>query len=268
MTTLARQAACLLGGALARSDPLAGGDLSQVIRVTLRDGRIAIVKGGPAPRTEAAMLAAIAAAGTPAPNVLAVSETALVLQALPGSSGIGGAWASLGTALARLHQATGPRYGWSSDYAFGPVAIENAWDGDWPAFWAQRRLLVHAPHVPAALAHRLETLARDLPNRLPAAPAPSLLHGDLWGGNVLAQGARITGLIDPACYYGHGEVDISMLGLFDRPARALFDAYGQLPPGADARLKIYRLWPALVHLRLFGAGYRGMVETLLDEAQV
>jgi len=268
MTTLAERAAALLGGTLAQAEPLSGGDLSQVIRITLRDGRIAIAKGGKAPRTEAAMLAAITAAGVPAPEVLAVSDTALVLQSLPGGSGVGGAWASLGGALHHLHQAVGPRYGWDADYGFGPVAIENAWDDDWPSFWANHRVLVHAPHLPAALARRLETLARDLPNRLPAHPTPSLLHGDLWGGNVVRTGTQVTGLIDPACYYGHGEVDIAMLGLFDKPGAAFSDAYGAPPPGESARRGIYQLWPALIHLRLFGGAYFGIVNNLLDATGV
>jgi fructosamine-3-kinase len=265
---LAQRGAALLGGTLAHSEALEGGDLSSVLRITLADGRSAVVKGGAAPRAEAAMLAAMAASGAPVPAVLAVDDGALVLQPLAGGSGVNGAWGDLGGILARLHATSGPRYGWHEDYAFAGVAIENGWCADWPDFWARRRLLACAPHVPAATAARLEKLARDLPYRLPAHPTPSLLHGDLWGGNVMSAGVRITGLIDPACYYGHGEVDIAMLGMFDHPGAAFFHAYGALPPGAATRLAIYRLWPALVHLRLFGTGYRGMVETLLDEAQV
>jgi fructosamine-3-kinase len=114
------------------------------------------------------------------------------------------------------------------------------------------------------LARRVEALAADLHNRLPARPAPALLHGDLWGGNILAAGDRVSGLIDPACYYGHAEVDLAMLGLFDQPGAAFTEAYGAPEPGHDERSAIYRLWPALVHLRLFGPGYRPMVDRLLD----
>jgi fructosamine-3-kinase len=263
----AEAAATLLGGTLQRAVPLAGGDLSQVLRVTLADGRQAIVKGGPAPRVEAAMLRAIAASGAPAPAVLAVSDQVLVLQALQGGGGVGGAWASLGAALACLHATTGERYGWPDHYAFAELRIDNTWLEDWPAFWAERRLLCHVPFLPPALARRVEALARDCPNRLPARPPPALLHGDLWGGNVLAANGVVTGLIDPACYYGHGEVDIAMLEVFDHPGRALFEAYGALEPGWEARLVIYKLWPALVHFRLFGSGYRGMVEGLLASAR-
>ncbi len=138
---LAEIGAALLGGVLRRAWPIHGGDLSEVLRIILDDGREAIVKNGPAPRTEAQMLRAIAAAGAPAPAVLAASDEALVMAPLPSDGGVNGAWASLGEALATLHASLGPRYGWPADYAFGQVAIENGWSEDWPRFWggASRR---------------------------------------------------------------------------------------------------------------------------------
>ena len=138
----------------------------------------------------------------------------------------------------------------------------------WPAFWAERRLLPSCPHVASPLARRIETLAADLPNRLPELSAPSLLHGDLWGGNILAGSNKVTALIHPACYYGHGEVDIAMLNVFDGPSRAFYDAYNALEPGWKERLIIYQTLASLVHVRLFGSGYRPMVERLLSEAGV
>jgi fructosamine-3-kinase len=268
MNDFVEEGARLLGGAVGRTQTLRGGDLSKLARLTLTDGRQAIVKDGSSPRTEAAMLRAIAAAGAPAPKVLAVSDDALVLDVLPSGGSLHGAWSSLGATLAILHTAKGDRYGWNGDYAFGPVAIENGWSDDWAAFWAERRLLVNVSHVAAGVGRRIERLAADLPNRLPRRPAPSLLHGDLWSGNVLVDDNRVSGLIDPACYYGHGEVDIAMLMLFDRPLGAFYSAYGALEPGHDERLVIYRLWPALVHLRLFGSGYEPLVDRLLSAAGV
>ena len=213
------------------------------------------------------MLEAIAKSGAPAPAVLAVRSDVLVIEPVPAGGSLNGAWASVGTALAKLHATKGQSYGWAEDYAFGPVAIENGWMDDWPAFWAARRLLVHCPHISPDLARRVEALAADLPNRLTQRPSAALLHGDLWGGNVLVS-KTVTAFIDPACYYGHAEVDIAMLGLFDRPSRAFFEAYGALEPGHEERLIIYRLWPVLVHLRLFGDGYRAHTAQLLSEAGV
>ena len=135
MTDLAQIGAALLGGVLVRSRALGGGDLSQIVRIELADGRVAIVKNGPAPRVEAGMLTALAAAGAPAPRVLAASADALAMAELPAGGSLAAAFADLGAVLARLHATTGPHYGWSCDYAFGPVAIENAAAGDWPSFW-------------------------------------------------------------------------------------------------------------------------------------
>jgi fructosamine-3-kinase len=265
---LPEQGASLLGGVLAQAEPLGGGSLSQIVAIALRDGRKAIVKNGPAPQIEAAMLRAIAASGAPAPAVLAVSGEALAIEMLPAGGSLRHAWADLGRALAMLHATHGPRYGWHEDYAFGRVAIANGWADDWPRFWAERRLLCHMPYIPAAVARRLEALATCLADRLPARPAPVLLHGDLWTGNVLVHGGQVSGLIDPACYYGHAEVDFAMLSLFDAPPTAFYEAYGPREPGHAGRLPVYQLWPALVHLRLFGSGYRGLVERLLSAAGV
>ena len=80
------------------------------------------------------------------------------------------------------------------------------------------------------------------------------------------QGQSLAALIDPACYYGDAEVDIAMLQLFDVPGAAFFDAYGSAQPGHEQRLAIYRLWPALVHLRLFGQGYLPLVDQQLKLA--
>jgi fructosamine-3-kinase len=135
----------------------------------------------------------------------------------------------------------------------------------WPQFWAERRLICHCSHVSATLARRIEALAADLANRLPN-PSVSLLHGDCWSGNILTTNGKVTALIDPACYYGHTEVDLAMLTLFDQPPAAFYDAYGKIEPGDEERRSIYQLWPALVHLLLFGSSYRTLVERLLARA--
>ena len=268
MTKLAEVGAEMLGGTLDREEPLPGGGLSQIRRIWLADGRAAIVKDGPAPQAEARMLNAIAASGAPAPAVLAASDQALVIEVIAAGGSLNGGWTSLGSALAVLHRVEGERYGWHENYAFGSVTIENAWSDNWVSFWAERRLLTSVAEIPPRLARRVETLAADLGNRLPARPRAMLLHGDLWGGNVLVAGSDVSGLIDPACYYGHREVDLAMLTLFDNPDAAFFDAYGALEQGYEERLLIYRLWPALVHLRLFGGGYQSLVDRHLSMAGV
>ncbi len=267
MNSTSDSAARLLGQPVQRVEPVQGGDLSEVVRLHLSGGGTVIAKNGPAPRVEAAMLRSIQAADAPAPDVLAADGDTLVLEDLPANGALGPeGWARLGQAVRYLHDATGKTYGWAEDYAFDAVAIRNAPLDDWPRFWAERRLLAEARNLPADIRAPVDRLAAQLPDLLPRHPAPSLLHGDLWGGNVLAGDDGRIWLIDPACYYGHGEVDLAMLTLFNNPDRAFWDTYGAPAPGWKRRRAIYQLWPAIVHLRLFGAGYRSLVEQRLERA--
>ncbi|MDU8926509.1 fructosamine kinase family protein [Alisedimentitalea sp. MJ-SS2] len=266
MHKLAQEAKTLLGQPVTRITPLHGGDLSEVLRLHLADNTTVVVKSGPAPSSEAAMLRAIRASGTPAPQVLAHSDSALILEDLPESGGLNApAWGDLGAHLAILHATTGPRYGWHRDYAFGPVPILNTQHDTWPKFWSENRLLANLPQLPSAFRPDLERIARVLPHHLPSNPPASLLHGDLWSGNVMVDGPRISALIDPACYFGHGEVDLAMLSLFGRPSQAFFEHYGTPTGDWVTRRAIYQLWPAIVHVRLFGAGYHGLLQRLIEQ---
>ncbi|RIA47090.1 fructosamine-3-kinase [Hephaestia caeni] len=264
MTAPLARLAALLGAPIASVTPLAGGDLSTVLRIHIEHGDTLIAKLGPQVAVEATMLGAIAATGAPAPCVVAVADDMLVMTECESDGHLAGAWSALADALARLHAPCAQNYGWDVDYAFGPVAIVNARRGDWPGFWADHRLRCHLPHLPRALGRRVESLADSIGTLLPARPPPALLHGDLWSGNILAAGGAITGLIDPACVIGDREADIAMLTLFDSPPSRFFDSL-MLEPGWRARLAIYRLWPLLVHLRLFGSSYTARVTATLDE---
>lgn len=271
--TLASLCQTVLGASPASAARLHGGNLSDVTRLTLTDGRIVVAKSGPMVMREARMLTALHEAGAPVPRVLAAEENWLVLQHLTEARPTPASWARFGQDLRALHDTAGPGYGWPEDYAFGAVSLPNGaaedrpafWPQFWPDFWATRRLLPHTPHLPAPLATRIEALCRRLPDLLPAQPAPGLLHGDLWGGNLLPTAARIH-LIDPACYYGHGEVDLAMLHLFAAPGPRFAEGYGPLAPGWETRRAVYSLFPALVHIRLFGAGYHAMAQRFLTRA--
>ncbi|SNT16888.1 fructosamine kinase family protein [Tropicimonas sediminicola] len=244
--------------------PVHGGDLSEVFRLHWPDGTEVIAKHGPLVQREARMLNAIRTTGAPAPDVLGITDGIMFLEAVPTAPASAAAWRALGLGLRRLHDHTADSYGWPEDYAFGAVEIANQPMSDWPAFWAERRLLPTSRALPADMVRRVEALCHRLPDLLPDHPAPSLLHGDLWSGNVLFSPGNRAWLIDPASYHGDAEVDLAMLHLFGRPGSGFTDAYGALTPGAEQRRPIYQLWPALVHMRLFGGSYRGMVEGFLN----
>ncbi len=206
------------------------------------------------------MLKAIAETGAPAPRVWHGEDDLLIMDYVD-ADGVKG-WESLADALAQLHAPRDELYGWENDYAFGTISIANSRTENWPRFWAECRLLCHAEKIDSSIARRLETLSKSLPDLLPAYPTPSLLHGDLWGGNILFHQGKLAALIDPASYVGHREVDVAMLTMFDHPPHEFFEAL-ELEEGWRERLPIYRLWPLLVHLRLFGDTYKNSVTNAL-----
>ncbi|HEY0625489.1 MAG TPA: fructosamine kinase family protein [Allosphingosinicella sp.] len=264
MSAFAGKVAGLTGVPEERLERLAGGDLSEVLLVRRPDGRCSVAKGGPSVGVEAAMLRAIAGAGVPAPMIEGEHEHVLLLEHVPNDRVFSiGAWRSLGAAIAKLHGQTDDNYGWASDYQFGSVALDNRQGGDWPHFWGEQRLVTTARLLDRPWRERVERLAARMEALLPESPRAALLHGDLWSGNILVAENRLAGLIDPACYYGHQEVDLAMLTLFGTPPEPFWESYGPLEAAWEERRSIYQLFPALVHLRLFGSSYAAMVDRLL-----
>jgi len=222
---------------------------------------------------EADGLAALRDAGLRAPEPLAHGVAAgsafLVLEQLQ----LGGRkdFAALGTALAAIHRssahravAAGARFGWTRDNYIGATPQVNGAVQDWAAFWRERRLapqlaLVEKKGWGGALRADLEQLMERLPALFrDHAPAPSLLHGDLWSGNAdfLTDGTPV--VFDPAVYRGDREADVAMTELFGGFARGFYDAYRDAWPlgeGYAVRKDLYNLYHVLNHLNLFGGGY-------------
>lgn len=237
-----------------------GGDISGASEVRLADGRVLVAKYGPVTDIEGRMLSAMAEGSAAVPQVIGQDDDVLLIERLAADGALSGkAWQSLAERLSRLHAIEGESFGWHEDYALRSVAVENAPLADWADFWARRRLECHLPHVPVPLGRRIEALCSRLPELIPQQPTPSLLHGDLWGGNVLVSQGAVTGLIDPCAYYGDREVDAATLTVFDDPPGQFFAAL-ELPPGWQERQPVYRLWTWLLHVRLFGGGYAAAVE--------
>lgn len=264
MTVFAQKVAELTGVAESRLERLAGGDLSEVLLVPRGEGRPLVAKGGPSVTAEAAMLRALAGVGVKVPAVEGEYDGVLLIDHILNDGVMSpNAWADIGDAVARLHAQRGELFGWPVDYALGTVALDNREGRDWVRFWGEQRLVAASGLLDRPWRVRVEALAHRLGDLIPDDPPPALLHGDLWAGNILVEGGRLAAFIDPACYYGHAEVDLAMLCLFSTPPDEFWTAYGDREEGWEDRLPIYQLFPALVHLRLFGATYAPLVEKLL-----
>jgi fructosamine-3-kinase len=249
-----------------------GGCIADARRVRLASGRTVFVKQAAALpddafAAEAAGLRALAACGElRIPQVVAVDPKALVLEwvdtARPGS----GFMARFGRAFAALHRITGDAYGFDCDNYLGRTPQPNpSRGGDWSSYFFEERI---AYQLRLAERHgyaddALRRAVAELENRIDDLLAgseepPTLLHGDLWGGNYLADAQQRPVLIDPAVYYGHREADLAMTRLFGGFTHEFYAAYEEafpLSPGERRRRPLYESWHLLNHLNLFGSSY-------------
>jgi fructosamine-3-kinase len=276
------------GAAVISGRPASGGSINEAWALELDGGCRAFVKtradAAPAEyATEAAGLRWLAEPGAVAlPGVIAVGEDPpfLALEWIDAGSLDAAGEEALGRGLAALHAAGAPAHGApppdapAPDGAVAPLRIgelklPNDPAPDWPSFYAQRRLQPLAElsarrgALSAAGHAAVERLCERIGELAGPPEPPARLHGDLWGGNVLAGADGRARLIDPAAYGGHREVDLAMLRLFGAPSPRVFAAYDEAAPLADGhgeRVALWQLFPLLVHAALFGGHYGASVE--------
>ena len=266
---------------ISQSQSLATGFGVEGHHIWLEDGRQAAVKANwKAPSSEfqleAQMLQDLKNAGWPVPEVIEADDHMLMMEWLEADGAALGKSGEreTGALLARLHQTTEDKFGLDYETRIGALRQPNPHAEKWLPFFRDHRLIYMAnlanseDKLPNALHDRLTRFAGDLANWLPEPARPALLHGDLWGGNVLANGGHITGFIDPAIYYGHPEIELAFTQMFSTFGEAFFEGYQSVTPLEpaffDERIAIYNLYPTLVHVRLFGSGYLPPIERCLS----
>lgn len=182
------------------------------------------------------------------------------------------AWREAGRLLAELHRSSADAFGWERDNTIGATPQHNDWDSDWIGFWRDRRLGFQLEEA-ARNGHsgRVQTLGEQLLTRFDTlidhAPMPSLLHGDLWGGNMAFDDAGAPVIYDPATYYGDREAELAMTELFGGFSADFYAAYREAWPlssGYRVRKTLYNLYHILNHLNLFGGGYGAQAEHMMQ----
>lgn len=291
LTDAARDIAAATGAPfeVVETAEVGGGDINQAYRLSGRDFAC-FLKFNPADgaramfEAEAAGLAELARAaedgGPRVPRPLCSGGNGqgawLVMEYL--QLGRGGEARAMGLALARLHRRHADQFGWHRDNTIGATPQHNGRMADWTAFWQTRRLLPQLElaarkRAPRRMLERGHRLVEDCGLLLAGhAPRPSLLHGDLWGGNAGYDETGAPVIFDPAVYYGDREADLAMTELFGGFDADFQAAYREAWPLADhypLRRILYNLYHVLNHFNLFGGGYAEqathMAERLLAE---
>ena len=184
----------------------------------------------------------------------------------------------LGKQLAAMHRITGSQFGWEIDNTIGSTFQANNRSDDWLAFWAEHRLGYQLGLAAKnGYGGELQSLGESLLNKIPVlfqgrAVKASMLHGDLWGGNVAGLKDGTPVIFDPAFYYGDREADLAMTYVFGGFTRDFYASYQDswpLDDGFEIRKTFYNVYHIINHLNLFGGGYLGqaihMMEHVLAE---
>lgn len=272
----------VLGQMVVQRMSLHGGCIADVARLELADGTFVVEKrrrgvvGAGDLELEAWMLGYLARASRlPVPEVLLASADQLILSYVSHEEGNPAETAQIDAArqLAALHAITQEGFGLERDTLIGPLAQANALSASWVDFFREHRLLAISAYatasgrLPADFAGRLEQLAPKLDGLLAPPEIASLLHGDLWAGNLLYGADRVAAFIDPAIYYGHPEIELACTTLFGGFGESFYAAYAEargIAPGFfEDRADLYNLYPLLVHVQLFGSGYLAPIDCTL-----
>ncbi len=283
-----------MGSVVMTAEPMKGGWTTDTRRVVLRNGKIYVAKisTSNSVSSESMMLDKLRPVLN-TPEILLAEDDILLMEYLehnhqprilhaepglvlmdklkPDDVLSPAAEADAGRKIARLHSSMrGKYFGYDAHTMFAGVELDNTPTTDWYDFFTQRRLL---PMAEAAVKSKnlnkrfmtpLEKICTNIKNYIKAPKFPSLLHGDLWRANMLYSNSHLVGVIDPAIYYGHHEVDLAMLLLFNPVGEPFFEAYSnQFPIDEDffkTPILVYQLYGYLTHCRIYGPTYQKNVE--------
>ena len=268
------------------SEPVSGGDINEAYHLLLNSGEEVFVKLHAGAKenfflAEAYGLKCMKESGANVPEVLAVGRLSdatgyLLLSYVKCSSRKDDYGERLGHMLGSMHQAGtgrfvhGGNYGLDRDNYIGSTKQINNPKTSWIDFFRENRLefqIKLADHYfDKEDKQRIRRILDHLEKFLIEPEFPSLLHGDLWGGNVMADVRGLPMLIDPAVYVGHHEADLAMTELFGGFDPVFYDAYHEMiprEPGYADRRDLYNLYHFLNHLNLFGGAYLASVRRIL-----
>ncbi len=208
------------------------------------------------------------------PEPVGFTESVLIIEYIESGRKKSDFFNSFGAKFARLHRVTSDEFGFFENNFIGATPQVNLpRKKDWTEFYItnrlgyQIRLAEKNGYNHSELGRLYPQFEKIIPKAIEGSEnIPSLLHGDLWGGNYLSDENGEPVLIDPAVYYGNREADLAMTRLFGGFSHEFYEVYNEeypLPEGWQERVDIYKLYHVLNHLNLFGTSYLGSAISII-----
>ncbi|MGD8428174.1 MAG: fructosamine kinase family protein [Balneolaceae bacterium] len=282
--TIKHQVEKALGKVIDSDRTVSGGSINQAAKIIFSDGQECFLKWNSNAdpdmfAKEERGLKILESADTPlrVPSVFATGKTKdgtgfLVQEFISEGRSQPNSADAFGKALAELHRHHEKKFGLDHNNYIGRLPQSNRWHNAWVEFFIEERMkpqlkiATDARKLNPATVSRFESMYKELPAIFPDEP-PSLLHGDLWGGNYFFDEKGKATIYDPAVYYGHREIELAFTHLFGGFSGRFYHAYEAvypLKPGFSQRKDIYNLYPLLVHTNLFGGSYARQVEGIVN----
>ncbi len=209
------------------------------------------------------------------PKVISADSEFLILEFIESAARAKNFSEKLGEQFAKLHKNSSSEFGFFENNFIGSTdQINLPQSKNWAEFYFQNRILYQFKlaenngYSNSELRNGIKLLEEKVNYIFDGSDEPpALLHGDLWGGNYMADEKGNPCLIDPAVYYGHREADLAMTKLFGGFDSNFYKAYDEeypLKEGWEYRENIYKLYHVFNHLNLFGSGYYGQAISLIN----
>ncbi|MDZ7807352.1 MAG: fructosamine kinase family protein [Gracilimonas sp.] len=255
-----------------------GGDINNAAQITLDNGVNYFIKwnvnADPSMFSKEAKglkILSEAESGLHIPNTVTFGESFLIMEWVNEGSKSKHSSFQFGRQLALLHKNTSDYFGLDHDNFIGKLHQSNTKHSNWSDFFAieriepQIQLAIENDKIERSLFRSIQKLYGKLGHIFPQ-EEPALLHGDLWSGNYMFDNNSNASIFDPAVYYGHREMDLSMTRLFGGFSGDFYDGYNEEYPveeGFEDRIKLCNLYPILVHANLFGGSYSRQAEQII-----
>lgn len=259
-----------------RVESVSGGDINEAAKLSSSNGRRCFLKfnqgknGASIIQSEIDGLRILRDTSNPTPTLIttcALDQGAYILMEWIEPSGVK---INIGAKiLSDLHHNTNRSFGLERDNHIGSLHQKNGWYDSFVNYYMTSRI---EPQVKLAVDNGynlyvdLSQFSQVIKDTIPD-EAPALIHGDLWGGNMI-HGADGPYLIDPSISFGHREMDLAMMRLFGGFADPIFDAYADLFPldkGWQGRAELFQVYYLLVHLNIFGSSYLSSVTRIFGK---